>query len=67
MASGMNGQCFAFHGYLPIAEPERNKAITTLEAESAARRQPDVHRTPYRNEKLFAALLAHAALIHYCV
>src|SRR5665811_2222747 len=39
MASGMNGQCFAFHGYLPIAEPERNKSIATLEAESANRRQ----------------------------
>jgi len=59
MASGMNGQCFAFHGYLPIAEPERNKAITSLEAESARRNQTQMFiETPYRNEKLFTALLA---------
>jgi 16S rRNA (cytidine1402-2'-O)-methyltransferase len=59
MASGMNGQCFAFHGYLPIAEPERNKAITAFEAESASRRQTQMFiETPYRNDKLFAALLA---------
>lgn len=58
MASGMNGQCFAFHGYLPVNEPERNKAIATLEAESASRRQTQMFiETPYRNEKLFAALL----------
>lgn len=59
MASGMNGQCFAFHGYLPIAEPDRNKMIATLEAESAARHQTQMFiETPYRNEKLFNALLA---------
>jgi 16S rRNA (cytidine1402-2'-O)-methyltransferase len=58
MASGMNGQCFAFHGYLPITEPERNKSIATLEAESASRRQTQMFiETPYRNEKLFAALM----------
>lgn len=58
MASGMNGQCFAFHGYLPIAEPERYKAITNLEAESARRQQTQIFiETPYRNEKLFTALL----------
>src|SRR3989304_3935253 len=60
MASGLNGQCFAFHGYLPIAETERNKAIASLEAESAKRKQTQLFiETPYRNEKLFSALLAH--------
>jgi len=60
MASGLNGQCFAFHGYLPIAEPERNKAIAALEAESIRRKQTQLFiETPYRNEKLFSALLAH--------
>jgi 16S rRNA (cytidine1402-2'-O)-methyltransferase len=60
MASGLNGQCFAFHGYLPIAELERNKAIVALEAESAKRKQTQLFiETPYRNEKLFSALLAH--------
>jgi len=62
MASGLNGQRFAFHGYLPIADPERNKAIATLEAESAKRQQTQLFiETPYRNEKLFIALLAHCS------
>lgn len=60
MASGLNGQCFAFHGYLPIAEDERKKAITALETESAKRKQTQLFiETPYRNEKMFHALLAH--------
>jgi len=60
MASGLNGQCFAFHGYLPIEEVARNKTIATLEAESAKRRQTQMFiETPYRNDKLFSALLAH--------
>ncbi len=59
MASGLNGQCFAFHGYLPIAETDRNSVIAALEAESAQRRQTQLFiETPYRNDKLFAALLA---------
>lgn len=59
MASGLNGQCFTFHGYLPIAEPDRNRMIATLEAESAGRRQTQMFiETPYRNDKLFAALIA---------
>lgn len=60
MASGLNGQCFTFHGYLPIEEAARNKAIATLEAESAKRKQTQLFiETPYRNEKLFTALLTH--------
>jgi 16S rRNA (cytidine1402-2'-O)-methyltransferase len=60
MASGLNGQCFAFHGYLPIEEAERKKAIAMLEAESAKRKQTQLFiETPYRNEKMFGALLAH--------
>ena len=59
MASGLNGQCFAFHGYLPIADIDRNRMIATLEAESASRRQTQMFiETPYRNDKLFAALIA---------
>ena len=59
MASGLNGQCFAFHGYLPIAEAERNKAISKLEADSAKLKQTQLFiETPYRNEKMFGALLA---------
>ena len=60
MASGLNGQRFAFHGYLPIAEAERNKAIASLETESAKLKQTQLFiETPYRNEKMFSALLAH--------
>jgi len=59
MASGLNGQCFAFHGYLPIDETERKKAITALEAESIKRHQTQLFiETPYRNEKMFGSLLA---------
>ena len=58
MASGLNGQCFAFHGYLPIAETERNKTIAMLEIESAKRKQTQLFiETPYRNDKMFGALL----------
>ena len=60
MASGLNGQCFAFHGYLPIEDAQRNKAIAALEAESAKRKQTQLFiETPYRNEKMLGALLAH--------
>jgi 16S rRNA (cytidine1402-2'-O)-methyltransferase len=59
MASGLNGQCFAFHGYLPIAEMERKKAIATLEAESIRRNQTQLFiETPYRNDRMFSTLLA---------
>ncbi|MGZ8256928.1 MAG: SAM-dependent methyltransferase [Gallionella sp.] len=59
MASGLNGQCFAFQGYLPIEEAARKKTLGHLEAESAQRRQTQLFiETPYRNDKLFAALLA---------
>lgn len=60
MASGLNGQRFAFHGYLPVEEAARNKEIAALEAESARRQQTQLFiETPYRNDKLFAALLTH--------
>ena len=59
MASGLNGQCFAFQGYLPVGETERRKAILAHEMESRRRNQTQIFiETPYRNEKLFAALLA---------
>lgn len=60
MASGLNGQCFAFHGYLPIDDAERKKAIAALEAESIKHHQTQLFiETPYRNEKMYGALLAH--------
>ncbi len=59
MASGLDGQRFAFHGYLPQREPERSKKITELERESDKQRQTQLFiETPYRNAALFQALLA---------
>jgi len=58
MASGLDGQRFAFHGYLPAREPDRSHRIAELETESARRRQTQIFiETPYRNRALFAALL----------
>jgi 16S rRNA (cytidine1402-2'-O)-methyltransferase len=58
MASGLDGQRFAFHGYLPAREPERSRRIAELEAESARNRQTQIFiETPYRNHALLAALL----------
>lgn len=58
MASGLDGQRFAFHGYLPAREPERSRRIVELEGESARHRQTQMFiETPYRNQTLFAALL----------
>ncbi len=60
MASGMDGQRFAFHGYLPVPDAQRRKAIQELEAESTRRRQTQIFiETPYRNTALFQSLLQH--------
>jgi len=59
MASGMNGQQFAFHGYLPIEKTPRLAAIKALEREAQQRQQTQLFiETPYRNDALFADLLA---------
>lgn len=58
MASGLDGQQFAFHGYLPAREPERSRKIAELEKESRQKRQTQLFiETPYRNRVLFEALL----------
>lgn len=57
MASGMNGQNFAFNGYLPIDKSERKKAIKHLERLSKEKNQSQIFiETPYRNEKMFTDL-----------
>ena len=62
MASGLNGQCFAFNGYLPVKEPERTKEIKELERLSAKRGQSQIFiETPYRNERLLADFLQNCA------
>lgn len=58
MASGMNGQSFAFNGYLPIDKTERRKEIKKLEKRSKELGQSQAFiETPYRNDKLLADLL----------
>jgi 16S rRNA (cytidine1402-2'-O)-methyltransferase len=59
MASGLDGQRFAFHGYLPQQREARAQAIRQLERESAQRRQTQLCiETPYRNGALLQALSA---------
>lgn len=57
MASGFNGQGFAFHGYLPIDGMERRKILKRLESESADRHMTQIFiETPYRNNKMLGLL-----------
>ena len=57
MSSGLNGQNFAFNGYLPIETLERKKVIKNLENKSQKWDQSQIFmETPYRNEKLFLDL-----------
>lgn len=58
MGSGMSGQQFCFHGYLPIEEKERQKAIRKLEEESIRNNQTQLFiETPYRNDKMWETLV----------
>jgi len=58
MASGLNGQRFAFQGYLPAKEAERSKMLRDLESESKKRQQTQIFiETPYRNRAMFDAIL----------
>jgi 16S rRNA (cytidine1402-2'-O)-methyltransferase len=58
MASGLNGQHFAFHGYLPIEGKEALQAIRNLERESRERKQTQIFiETPFRNNALMGHLL----------
>lgn len=58
MASGLNGQSFAFVGYIPAKTEERRAALRRLEKQSAAARQSQILiETPYRNDSLLADML----------
>ena len=58
MASGLNGQNFAFNGYLPIEAQERRKFLKSLEKKSRELGQTQLFmETPYRNDKLFTELI----------
>ena len=57
MASGLNGQSFAFHGYLPIDPADRIKRLKQLEARALQEHETQLFiETPYRNQKLFDVL-----------
>jgi 16S rRNA (cytidine1402-2'-O)-methyltransferase len=58
MASGLNGQRFAFHGYLPVESKSLISGIKEYERESKQKRQTQIFiETPYRNNQLMAALM----------
>ena len=58
MASGLNGQSFAFCGYLPAKTDERRSAIRNIEKTSQMHRQTQIFiETPYRNDAVMADLL----------
>ena len=61
MASGFNGQSFAFHGYLPVEAAKRAEKIKALESRIYTENTTQIFiETPYRNEKLFDDL------VHIC-
>ncbi|MBF6607999.1 MAG: SAM-dependent methyltransferase [Flavobacterium sp.] len=58
MGSGMNGQQFAFNGYLPIDKAEKKAALKSLEKLSSDKNQSQIFiETPYRNNKLLEDIL----------
>ncbi len=58
MASGLNGQNFAFNGYLPVKNPARADRIRQIEKRSEFERQAQIFiEAPYRNNQLILALL----------
>ncbi len=60
MASGLNGQSFCFHGYLPIDSGAQGKKIRQLEEQSAKSQSTQIFiETPYRNNRIMQALLEH--------
>lgn len=59
MASGFNGQSFAFHGYLPIEKGDRVKKIKVLEQLVYSEHQTQIFiETPYRNNKMIDDLIS---------
>lgn len=59
MASGLNGQSFAFCGYIPAKTEERRSRLRTLEKVSAQLKQTQIIiETPYRNDSLFSDILS---------
>ncbi len=58
MGSGLNGQSFVFHGYLPVKPEERKRKIKEIEQESAKLRQTQIFiEAPYRNNQMLKSLV----------
>lgn len=58
MGSGLNGQSFAFNGYLPVEDADRAKKLKALETRTHNEHQTQLFiETPYRNRKMFDTLL----------
>lgn len=63
MASGLNGQNFAFHGYLPVKPHERTRTIALLEKQTKNHHQTQIFiETPYRNNQMINDLLKTCSL-----
>ncbi|MDF1560455.1 MAG: SAM-dependent methyltransferase [Bacteroidales bacterium] len=58
VSSGLNGQRFAFHGYLPVESAVRQKALRDLERRSAGGETQIFMETPFRNGKMLQEILA---------
>lgn len=69
MASGLNGQSFAFRGYLPAKTDERRSALRSVEKTSATLDQTQIIiETPYRNDTFFADILSCLSpSTHVCI
>lgn len=69
MGSGMNGQSFAFNGYLPIEKGEKKAALRSFETLSQQKNQSQLFiETPYRNNKLLEDILqALQPSTHLCI
>ena len=60
MASGLNGQSFVFHGYLPIDRNDRGRALRFMEKEAQQRIQTQIFmETPYRNNQLLGDIITN--------
>lgn len=58
MASGLNGQQFTFHGYLPIKEPELKKRLRDIDQQVRSTAYTHIWiETPYRNQAMYSAIL----------
>jgi len=58
VASGLNGQSFSFHGYLPVENQGRRKAIRELERISAGGTTQIFMETPFRNSKMIEDIIS---------